>query len=201
MSVRWCRLAAVRKIAATQPPEFVALNFNKIYSMKTPPFRTEASAFLVRLVEDRMPGKALDVAMGQGRNALYLASRGWDVTGYDLSDEGLAQARAAAQKSGVKLQTVLASHDSFDYGTNKWDLIVEAFAFTDLSSEVYRKRVLDALKPEGLLVIEGFGNADGDDAMLGKFPGTRVVAYENRTDVADWSMRKAPLERIALQKK
>ena len=35
------------------PPEFVVLNFNKIYSMEKPPFRTEASAFLVRLVEDR----------------------------------------------------------------------------------------------------------------------------------------------------
>lgn len=195
------RREAVRRIAATLPREFVALNFNKIYGMEAPPFRTEASAFLARLVEDVPPGKALDVAMGQGRNALYLASKGWDVTGYDLSDGGLARARAAADKAGLKLQTVLSSHEDFDYGQNKWDLIVETYAFTDLKSETYRKRVLDALKPGGMLLIEGFGNAEGDDAMLRSFPGTRVVAYENRTDVADWSLRKAPLERIAVRKK
>jgi 2-polyprenyl-3-methyl-5-hydroxy-6-metoxy-1,4-benzoquinol methylase len=44
------------------------------------------NAFLIKVVEGRKPRTALDMAMGQGRNALMLAQRGWDVTGFDISD-------------------------------------------------------------------------------------------------------------------
>jgi hypothetical protein len=47
--------------------------FNQIYSMATPPFDQAASEFLVRSVEGVVPGTALDIAAGQGRNSLYLA--------------------------------------------------------------------------------------------------------------------------------
>ena len=46
------------------------------------------SQFMLRIVGALKPGTALDVAMGQGRNSLYLAGKGWDVTGYDLSPKG-----------------------------------------------------------------------------------------------------------------
>jgi 2-polyprenyl-3-methyl-5-hydroxy-6-metoxy-1,4-benzoquinol methylase len=39
-------------------------------------------------VEARKPGRALDIGMGQGRNSVFLALKGWDVTGFDISDEG-----------------------------------------------------------------------------------------------------------------
>ena len=51
-------------------------------------FNPAPNKFLVEMVKGRKPGLALDVAMGQGRNALYLASQGWRVTGIDISDEG-----------------------------------------------------------------------------------------------------------------
>jgi cyclopropane fatty-acyl-phospholipid synthase-like methyltransferase len=73
------------------------------------------------MVEGRKPGKALDVAMGQGRNSHYLATHGWDVTGYDISEGGLTQARQLAEKAGLKIRTVTASHEEFYYGTAQWD--------------------------------------------------------------------------------
>ncbi len=54
-------------------------------------FRYEPNAFLVQTAKRLKPGKALDIAMGQGRNAVFLATQGWDVTGYDLADEGRRQ--------------------------------------------------------------------------------------------------------------
>ncbi len=63
--------------------------FNNIYS-NAPGFSTNANALLVSAVTGRKPGRALDVGMGQGRNAVFLAVEGWNVTGFDISDVGLA---------------------------------------------------------------------------------------------------------------
>lgn len=61
-------------------------------------FNHNPNAFLVGCVRNRKPGKALDVGRGSGRNALYLASHGWDVTGFDIADAGVVQARKKAKK-------------------------------------------------------------------------------------------------------
>jgi 2-polyprenyl-3-methyl-5-hydroxy-6-metoxy-1,4-benzoquinol methylase len=192
------RLGIIRQRVAGMPADFAAVHFDRIYAMNPPPFRTEASQYLVRMVEGRKPGKALDVAMGQGRNALYLASQGWEVTGYDISAEGMGRARAMAGKAGLRLEIVKATHEQFDYGTAQWDLIVETFAFTNLADPAYRKRVVDSLKPGGMLVIEGFGGPK--NVLLEGFRDLRIVQYEDRQETADWGLQKARLQRLAATK-
>jgi Tellurite resistance protein TehB len=54
--------------------------WNRFFTIEKPTFNTEPNAFLVSVVEGRAPGRALDVGMGEGRNALYLAKLGWDLT-------------------------------------------------------------------------------------------------------------------------
>jgi 2-polyprenyl-3-methyl-5-hydroxy-6-metoxy-1,4-benzoquinol methylase len=54
--------------------------------------------FLAESVKERKPGKALDVGMGQGRNSLFLAALGWDVTGFDISDVAVRQAQAERRR-------------------------------------------------------------------------------------------------------
>jgi SAM-dependent methyltransferase len=94
--------AAKRFVALARAcPQVVALRFDGIYSQEEIPFLAEPNAFLVESTKDVKPGRALDVAMGQGRNALYLAKAGWEVTGFDISSKGLAAARAAAERAGV----------------------------------------------------------------------------------------------------
>ncbi len=56
--------------------------FNNIYASSGSGFSTRPNALLVSVVENRKPGKALDAGMGQGRNSLFLAAKGWDVTGF-----------------------------------------------------------------------------------------------------------------------
>ena len=194
------RIDLLRKRMADMPPEFAALHFDRIYRMETPLFRKSASQFLARMVQGRKPGRALDVAMGQGRNSLFLASAGWEVAGYDISEGGMAEAKQAATSAGLKIKTFRANHDEFDYGVEQWDLIVETFAFTNLSDAAYRKRVIDSLKPGGLLVIEGFGGGGAKNVMLEGFMGLRILSYEDSEDIADWGMQKARLLRLAAQK-
>ena len=71
------------------------------------------------------PGFTLTVTldMGQGRNSMYLARHGWEVTGFDVSKVGLEEAARHAASAGVHIKTVLASDEEFDFGRNRWDLI------------------------------------------------------------------------------
>jgi SAM-dependent methyltransferase len=78
--------------------------------------------FLAETIKGRKPGKALDIGMGEGRNALFLATQGWEVTGFDISDVGVQLARETAQKRGLKLETLVDDVDRFDYGRQRWDL-------------------------------------------------------------------------------
>jgi len=192
------RLGVIQAAIRAMPAEFTSIHFNKIYAAPNPPFRQEPSQFLIRIAGALKPGAALDVAMGQGRNALYLAGKGWDVTGYDLSTKGLRLAGDAARKASLALKTVHASHDEFDYGKERWDLIVETYAFTNLEDAAYRRRVVDSLKKGGVLLIEGFGGPK--NSLLEAFRDMRVLYYEDREDVADWGMQRSRLTRIAVQK-
>ena len=100
-------------------PEGSALSFDRVYRWEKLPFTTEPNAFLVEMVRELKPGRALDVAMGQGRNSIYLAGKGWDVTGFDVSSEGLAIARKGAEQAGVKINIVQQGWADFDFGSEK----------------------------------------------------------------------------------
>jgi ubiquinone/menaquinone biosynthesis C-methylase UbiE len=61
----------------------------------------EPNRFVAAELSGLAPGKALDVACGEGRNAIWLASRGWEAVGVDFSGKGLERAASLAQMAGV----------------------------------------------------------------------------------------------------
>lgn len=69
---------------------------------------SEPASFLVENIDLLPGGRALDIAMGNGRNAIYLAKMGFDVEGVDKSPEAMAQARAMAQSGGVSMKAEIA---------------------------------------------------------------------------------------------
>jgi 2-polyprenyl-3-methyl-5-hydroxy-6-metoxy-1,4-benzoquinol methylase len=171
--------------------------FNSIYRNPVG-FNREPNALLVETVSDVPPGKALDIAMGEGRNAVWLATQGWDVTGFDISDEGLSLAEAQAAKAGVAIQTVNAKSEDFDYGRERWDLIVLSYAFTPIPDADYVERLRNSLKPGGLLVYEHFrqvvadilpGAMDSGEAPA-VFGGFKILKYEEPVAAGDWANRK-----------
>ena len=74
---------------------------------------SEPNRFLVQEVDGLAPGRALDLACGEGRNAIWLAERGWQVTGVDFSKVGLDKARQLEEARGVHAEWILA--DLLDY--------------------------------------------------------------------------------------
>ena len=201
------RMTLLRNAVREHSTDLTAVHFDKIYASPTPPFKAEASAYLVRAIADRRPGAALDVGMGQGRNALHLASRGWQVTGYDVSEGGLAAARALASSRGLSLNAVRATHDDFDFGVERWDLVVMTYAQAPMQDERFLKRVRDSLKPGGIVVVEQF-NAPPDNpsnkgpanALFKSFEGLRVIHYEDIVDRSEWGSALCRLGRITAQK-
>ncbi len=172
-------------------------------------FNKKPNALLVSTIKGRKPGTALDIAMGQGRNALYLASQGWKTTGVDISDEGIRQAQTEAVKQKLKLETVQADLDTWDLGTNKWDLVTLIYAGSDAKMV---ERIKPSLKKGGLFVCEYFsaesevsksgagGWGNGELAALFK-DGYKILRDEIVEDNADWAgMRKTKLVRFVAQK-
>ncbi|MDX2149388.1 MAG: class I SAM-dependent methyltransferase [Bryobacteraceae bacterium] len=196
------RVDGIRKYMAEHPKEALALHFDRMYTWSEAPFTREPSALVKKVAAARTPGRALDIAMGQGRNSVFLAKAGWKVSGYDISAEALRQADAAAKAAGVGLDTKLASHEEYELGEAQWDLIVMSFAFTRISDTAYMAKVRASLKPGGVLLVEGFngGPRMEANAILKAFLDYRVLLFEDLPDIADWGRAKAPLLRMALEK-
>jgi len=173
--------------------------WNEAFSRPNPPLAGEPSAIVVQAVKGLKPGKALDFGMGLGRNALWLAAQGWDVTGIDISDVAVDKVKKAAAERQLKVEAVLADIRQYDLGRDKWDLIVAA-NMHDLTVE-NAPRLIAALKPGGLLVVEGFhadvrtatnfrvtvgippGHPTNQLARL--FDGLRILRYEDTMNVRE----------------
>jgi SAM-dependent methyltransferase len=184
--------------------------FDNIYSSPTPTFSTAPNALMVSVVDGLTPGRALDLATGQGRNAVYLAREGWSVTAVDISDIGLGVAAATAQQWGVSLATVLGSVDAFDLGEDVWDLVVITYAPVPVADGTYVRRLARALRPGGAVVIESFASdvgeaerrpVDIDPARLSSaFTGFTILRHEDLIDVPEWDPEPTRIVRFAARK-
>lgn len=182
--------------------------WNRILTAPAPQFNTRPNAFLVEMTKGVTSGKALDVGMGQGRNAIYLAQQGWDVTGFDPADKAVAAAQEQARGLGVKLNALVLRDDQFDFGTRQWDLVVLSY----VSPRPLVPRVYEALRPGGLVIVEGFhrdatktasiggGVVFDTNELLTLFNRFRIVRYEDREGVADFGLEKTRVVRVAAQK-
>ena len=89
--------------------------------------------------------------MGQGRNAIYLEQQGWDVTDFDPAVFAILDAIENASNLGVKVNTVVAGAEDFDWGEDRWDLILFSCADIDQNGERARR----SLRSGGVVVVEG----------------------------------------------
>jgi SAM-dependent methyltransferase len=187
------------------------LMFDRIYASPTPNFSTKPNALLMAAIEGRGPGRALDVGMGQGRNAIALAARGWQVTGFDVSAEGLAVAKAEAARHHVTITVVQQGDAEFDYGVNQWDLIAIVYGPGAVERPDYVERLSRALRPGGLVVVESFASdthaarrrpVDIDPSLLLKaFATFRILRFEDTDGVTDWDPQSTTLVRLVAQKR
>ena len=167
-------------------------------------FSREPNRLLVETVRNQKPGEALELAMGQGRNALYLASQGWRVTGVDGSEEGLRSAREQALERNLALDTINADIDEWDPGADRFDLVTLMYAGDDAK---WIAKIKTSLRKGGLFVLEGWAKESPDShvgfsaGQLAKlFDDHEILRDEIVDDVPDWAWDKGKLVRFVARK-
>ncbi|MGC9385803.1 MAG: SAM-dependent methyltransferase [Hydrogenovibrio sp.] len=131
--------------------------WNETYDTEHYVYGTEPNDFLREQAHHLPKGRVLCLAEGEGRNAVFLAKLGYDVTAVDLSPVGLQKAERLAAEHQVEIETVCADLAQFDLGEEVWDGIVSIFCHlpSDLRADLYH-RVQTALKPNGVFLVEGY---------------------------------------------
>lgn len=144
-------------------------------------------------MSERQPGAAIDLGMGEGRNAIFLASKRWQVTGVDFSAEAVKQAKSRAAAAHLPIEAVIRDLDEYEFGHAKWDLIALFYmhAWFHESKRDVPRLLVEALKPGGLLVIEGYAGEKGayqTNGLLRTFIDLKITHYEDVRDEAEWAL-------------
>jgi SAM-dependent methyltransferase len=98
--------------------------WNRRYGDRELVWTSEPNRFLVAEATTLPAGRAIDLASGEGRNAVWLAERGWWVTGVDFSEVGLEKARALANARGVQAEWVAADLRRYTPEPQAFDLVL-----------------------------------------------------------------------------
>ena len=151
---------------------------------------------LVAEVESLPPGRALDLACGEGRNAIWLAERGWKVTAVDFSRVAIERARASAERAGVEADFVCADLLDYEPEPATHDLVVVLFLQLPAGERrLVLGRAAKALVPGGTLVLLGHDLTNLTDGVGGPSdPGVLYTPDDIVSDLAGLEIEKA--ERI-----
>ena len=115
------------------------------------------NSFFAKSLEPLKPGKILLPGEGEGRNAVYAAGLGWKVDAFDQSSVGAEKAERFAREKGVQINYKACELAEFPFEEGVYDVIglVYFHAPTPVRKLLHQK-VLEALKPGGMIILEGF---------------------------------------------
>lgn len=131
--------------------------WNERYSEQGFAYGTKPNDFLQANIESLTKGKTLCLAEGEGRNAVFLAMHGFDVTAVDLSSVGLEKAQLLADENGVAIKTIVADLSDFEIEENFWDTIISIWAHVPaIVRRSLHTKVVAGLKPKGTFLLEAY---------------------------------------------
>ena len=170
--------------SASVRPGFAREDWNARYAAKVLLWTAEPNRLFASEVEGLEPGRALDLACGEGRNAVWLAERGWRVTAVDFSDVALEKARRLAASRGVEVEWVVADLLAFEPDPRSFDLV--ALLYLQLPHEELERAVAaaaEAVAPGGTLIVLGHDTRNLTEGHGG--PKDASVLY-TPADVVRW---------------
>lgn len=137
-------------------------SWNERYAQAEPVWPTSPNRWVVAEMEGHVPGRALDLGTGEGRNAIWLADQGWRVTAVDFATNALARARRRAQKqareAGVDyhIDWVQADLLSYEAPAGSYDLVLATYVhLEDFERRALLRTCVRALAPGGTLLVVG----------------------------------------------
>jgi SAM-dependent methyltransferase len=131
--------------------------WNERFGAEEYAYGTEPNQFYKDQLNKLKPGTILFPAEGEGRNAVYAAVQGWQVTAFDPSIEGKRKAENLASKNKVQIDYQIDNYEFVDFPKESFDCIVLVFAHMHpLKRKEYHQKLISFLKPGGTLILEGF---------------------------------------------
>ncbi len=128
----------------------------RVWSLEPNTFFAEALSNIDPVSFGVVPGRAVDLACGEGRNAVWLAAKGWDVTGVDFSAAGIQTGRSGAAAEGVGVEWVVADLIDWELGEGCWELVAHVYLHWPTAiREPFLRRCAAGLAPGGYFVIVG----------------------------------------------
>lgn len=165
-------------------------HWNERYREREPP--TEPSGLLRERIDSLPEGRALDVATGGGRNALFLAEHGYAVDAIDVSEEGLeiARGRAADRAVSDRIEFVRSDVEEYDFPVETYDAVVVSHYYS-LNAMPDLK---EALAPDGVLLYEHRLHPPDDRSSRFRFRANellracldlRIVSYDEPMEITE----------------
>lgn len=134
------------------PAEADRTRWDALYSTNVYVYGREPAEFIKRHIAVLPVGKALDIAMGEGRNAVFLAKKGFQVVGVDYSEVALRKARRLAKDHRVSIRTENADLNHYKIRAGEYDVIINInYLMRPLYPQIKR-----GLKPGGVVVFENW---------------------------------------------
>ena len=132
--------------------------WNERFSHEEYAYGTEPNVFFKQSLDKYKPkGKILMPAEGEGRNAVYAAKTGLEAYAFDISEEGKRKALELAKKENVTLNYEVGNFAELLLTQNNYDAIGLIFAhFPPEIKTPFYKKMMELLKPGGLVILEGF---------------------------------------------
>ena len=150
--------------------------WDKYYNMEEFLYGTEPIPFLKDNISLLPKNKALDLAMGEGRNGVYLATQGFDVLGLDISPIGLNKAQQLAKHFNTTIQTRVVDLENYQLEKNSYDVIVCTYY---LQRDLF-DQIKDSLKPGGMVLIETFNT---DYLKYSRFPKKYLLKHNELLEI------------------
>lgn len=129
--------------------------WNERYAEDEFVYGTEPNRFFKEQLDKLEPGSILLPADGEGRNSVYAATRGWDVTAVDYSQSGRKKALDLASENSVEITYDIADLSEYDFGVNRFD--ATAFIYVHLPRTIIKDvyaHIIKSLKPEAPIIVE-----------------------------------------------
>jgi SAM-dependent methyltransferase len=175
-------------------------DWDRRYAGEDMVWSVEPNRFVAAETGNLAPGRALDVACGEGRNAIWLAQQGWEVVATDFSGVALEKGRRLAERAGVTVDWVEADVTAWD-PPGRFDLIVVSYLQLPAGplADAFA-RLVPTLAPRGTLLVvghdrrnlaEGVGGPQSADVLL---DADEVVALLPGLDVERAEVVERPVE-------
>jgi len=127
------------------------------YTGETYAYGISPNQFFKEKIKKLDSGKILFPAEGEGRNAVFAAKLGWEVSAFDLSTEGKRKAEQLAAKNDVVIDYQIAGYEDIQFEKDFFDCIVLIFAHMHpMKRKEYHQKLISFLKPGGTIIVEGF---------------------------------------------